>query len=140
MGNGGEEQTSTPDDSTRYETFSDTVPQFADATLCTTQCARSVVACVECRKPRVLCAKQKLSRRHELSLATALSEFDYTCGSPLLAPDHPLVDKVMLRENLSCVSPIELPHYGTCDVGWQDICTHCGNEGGEIDSDYAESQ
>ena len=111
------------------------MPRFADASFCTTQNARSVVTCIECRKPRVLYAKQKLSQRHALTLAIALSEDDlYTCRSPLLAPDHPLVEKVMLRKNLSCLSPIELPYYGASDIGRKDLCTHCGNEGGEIDS------
>ena len=72
-----------------------------------------------------------------MSLAVAMSEFDlYTCGAPLLPPNHPLIHTVMLRGNLTCASPIELPFYGTsADVGRKDLCAHCGIEGGEIDNE-----
>ena len=35
-----------------------------------------------------------------------------------------LVEKVYVRANLTCLSPIEIPYYS---AKYEDICHHCGN-------------
>ena len=51
-----------------------------------TQHARATATCVECRKPRVVYSRLRLSQRQEVLLATSLSESDYTCGAFLFPP------------------------------------------------------
>ena len=52
------------------------------ASLYTAQHAQAVVCCIECRKPRLVYSKQKLGSRQLYSLATQMSEHEYSCGSP----------------------------------------------------------
>lgn len=106
-------------------------PHFGDYSLCTTQNARSVVNCMECRKPRVLYSKIKLSERQKVSLALLISEFEYSCGAPITPPRHSLHGKVVTRSNLSCATMIEIPFYGS-SLGRKDTCSHCGSEGGTV--------
>ncbi|CAG8650116.1 9466_t:CDS:2 [Funneliformis mosseae] len=52
------------------------------------------------------------SRVHDLffdfeSLQMAMEIFVYTCGSPIVPEDHPLYNKIFVRMNLTCNSPIE---------------------------------
>jgi hypothetical protein len=115
-------------------------PIFGKNSMCTAQCARSSVTCIECRKPRVIYSKLKLSERQNVSLALLLSEFDYTCGAPLTPPRHSLHGRVMCRDNLTCIMPIEIPYYGSqVDVGRKDLCCHCGVEDGLLDNDLKTS-
>ena len=95
----------------------------------TAQCARMCIICVECRKPRVLYSQRNLSERQVVDLITSLSEFDYTCGSPILPPKHYLVKKVSCRPNLQCGTHIEIPYYSpTVSVGRKDLCCVCAIE------------
>ena len=64
-------------------TSSVVAPQFAPSTMTSTQNARFLVTCVECRKPRVLYSLHKLSERQKVSLVVSMSEYDYTCGEHL---------------------------------------------------------
>ena len=104
-------------------------PPFGDCSLCTTQNARSTVTCTECRKPRVLYSKFKLTERQKVSLAIILSEFEYSCGAPITPPGHSLHGKVLTRSNLSCASLLEIPLYGS-GLCRKDLCSHCGSAGG----------
>ena len=63
---------STTDD--LYMLLSSTVPMSA-------QNARATAICVECTKPRVVYSQVKLNQRKEMSLAAALSEYEYSCSS-----------------------------------------------------------
>jgi hypothetical protein len=58
-----------------------------------TQNARALATCVECRKPRVVYSKSKLSQRIEVLLATCLSEYEYSRGAPLIPPSAPITLK-----------------------------------------------
>lgn len=111
-----------------------TIMPFADSLMCSVQTARSIVTCIECTKPRVIYSRQKLSERQNVSVVISLSEYDYTCGSALLPPSHPLAHKIMCRDNLSCATPVEIPFYGS-GIGRLDICCFCGTEGGEVDTE-----
>lgn len=100
----------------------------------TAQNARALVTCVECRKPRVLYSKQKLSQRQELTLALTLSEYDYTCGAPVLPPNHSLAKFIQIRTEMSCISPIEVSYYSS-GIGRGDLCAHCATEDSQCNMD-----
>ena len=93
------------------------------------QTARAVAVCVECRKPRVIYSKNKLSERQKVLLAVSLSEYEYSCGSSLFAPSVTgnLKRSMCLRPNLQCILPVEIPYYGS-DLGRKDLCGYCGIE------------
>jgi len=80
-----------------------------DAHLCITQNARAIVECVECRKPRVVYSHHKLTDRQITSVTISISEYEYTCGSPLLPPTNSMYKKVMCRLNVNCNSHVEWP-------------------------------
>ncbi|WAR05310.1 hypothetical protein MAR_020679 [Mya arenaria] len=61
-----------------------------EASMYTAQHARATIECTECRKPRVIYGKQKMSSREEVSFAILVSEFDYTCGAPITPPESSL--------------------------------------------------
>ena len=70
-----------------------------------------VLQCDECRKWRVIYSKTVLSaeQKDELKLVIA-----YTCGSRLQEIEGSvtgLLDKVYVKANLTCLSPIEIPYY-----------------------------
>ena len=93
------------------------------------QTARSVVACVECQKPRVVYCKTKLDFRHMVILARNISSFEYSCGSELFPPEEKrkLAKAMTLRPGLTCADQIEVPYYGESNVGRKDLCSHCGS-------------
>ena len=82
--------------------YKDPVPPVEDPHLCTTQNARTIVTCTECRKPRMIYSHQKLSERQKISVTITVSEFDYTCGAPLLTPSNTSYKKVICRSTLHC--------------------------------------
>ena len=103
--------------------------------MCSLQTARGVVECVECSKPRIVYSKLKLSERESITLTTALSEYDFTCGSALLPPNISLSNKVMLRANLACATPIEVPFYHSGDLCKRDLCVCCAAEEAPTDQE-----
>ncbi|XP_052286545.1 uncharacterized protein LOC127882125 isoform X2 [Dreissena polymorpha] len=114
---------------TQHETPNDGNVQ--DTSLYTTQNARALVTCVECRKPRVIYCKQRLTERSRLSLAITLSELDFVCGSPITKPSSKLTVSCRPCE---CATPVEIPYYGSA-LGQTDVCAFCGSSGGEVDQD-----
>lgn len=115
-------------------TSSVATPQFAPSTMTSTQNARFLVNCVECRKPRVMYSLHKLTERQKVSLVTSMSEYDYTCGAPVLPPSNTLHNKVMVRAFLTCSMPVEIPYYGS-ELGRTDTCAHCAAEEAETDQE-----
>lgn len=105
-----------------------------DPHLCTTQNVRAIVSCVECCKPRAIYSRHKLTDRQLLSVVLATSEFDYTCGSPLLPPQNNLYKTVMCRSNMTCSFPVELQYYSS-GLGRNDICCLCADEDAEVDQE-----
>ncbi|XP_033753387.1 uncharacterized protein LOC117336839 [Pecten maximus] len=104
-----------------------------DPHLCTSQNARAVVTCVECQKPRVIYSRHKLTDRQTMTVALATSEFEYTCGSPLLPPTTSLYTKVMCRSNITCSTTVELQFYAS-SLGRTDICCFCTAENSDVDT------
>ncbi|XP_014676567.1 PREDICTED: uncharacterized protein LOC106816458 [Priapulus caudatus] len=105
-----------------------------DTSLYTAQNARATVYCTECRKPRVIYSKQRLSQRHKLTLTLVMSEYDYTCGAPLLPPTCSISKTVMCRTGISCGCPVENPYY-TSAIGRLDICAFCAAEEAEVNAE-----
>jgi hypothetical protein len=97
------------------------------ANLCTVQNARSITECIECRKPRVVYSYRKLTERLQYSLAVGISEWEYSCGSPLLPPSNPLYTSVMCRSSLTCETPVEIAYYRS-GLGVPNICCYCCGE------------
>lgn len=106
----------------------------SDPQLCTTQRSRSLVTCVECRKPRIVYAKNKLTERQTMAFVTAVSMYEYTCGSVLLPPGHALYNSVQVRNDLACCVPIELQYY-TSGLGITSMCCYCSSEDGTVNPD-----
>ena len=65
------------------EETEDPLPAFGEYNMCVKPHARATVSCVECRKPRVLYSRFKLTDRQLTSLVMLLSGYDYTCGAPI---------------------------------------------------------
>lgn len=65
---------------------------------------------------------------------TNLSEYDYTCGAPVLPPNHNLAIFIQIRTEMSCISPIEVPHYSS-GIGRGDLCAHCATEDSQCNMD-----
>ena len=107
---------------------------FAPSTMTSTQNARFLVTCVECRKPRVMYSLHKLTERQKVFLVTSMSNYVYTCGAPVLPPSNTLHSKVMVRAFLTCSMPVEVPYYGL-ELGRKDIRAHCMAEEAEIDQE-----
>lgn len=97
-------------------------PEFAPSTVTSTQNGRFLMTCcVECRKPRVLYSLHKLTERQKVSLVVPMSEYDYTCGAPVLPPSNAFSSNVVVRASLTCTMPVEIPYYGS-ELGRRDIC------------------
>lgn len=73
---------------------------------------------------------QLTTERQLYTLALAITEFDYTCGAPLLPDDHQMNSFLTTRMNISCESPLELPYYSAA-LGPVDVCAYCGCSGAD---------
>ena len=98
------------------------------------QTARRLVLCSNCLKPRVVYSKLKLKIEEENAFERTLDGVLFTCGSSLQgleverkAGDPPYVQtsmqRVFVRENLSCDEPVEIPYYSS--EKFEDLCIHC---------------
>ena len=91
----------------------------------TAQTARLLCICSECRKPRVIYSRHKVSNRQSTMISNALEEFDYTCGAPILEDDHKLYNAFAVRVALTCSTHVEFAYYGA-SLGPKDLCGICG--------------
>jgi len=106
----------------------------ASSSVLTAQNAHSVTECVECSKPRVIYSKAKLTERQKTMLALLLSEYEYSCGSPVTPPSHALSGTVFMRLTLTCNDQIEIPYY-SADIGRHDLCCYCAHDGTVVDQE-----
>jgi hypothetical protein len=98
-----------------------------DASVYTVQCAKDIVFCIECRKPRVVYSKHRLTGRQSVSLKSLLAEIEYSCGDIISAPwmtDQAHHNTVHTRLPMNCADPIEMQYY-SADLGRKDICCYC---------------
>jgi len=105
---------------------------IGDSSIFTAQNAHALIDCIDCRKPRVIYSKTKLTDRQKMQLALLMSQYDYTCGSPATPPTHTLHGKVLTRLTLTCESTIEIPYY-SAEIGRKDVCCYCASEGATVD-------
>jgi len=104
------------------------------ASLFTAQNARSTADCVECKKPRVLYCKHKLTERQQIQLICMVSENDYTCGSFVTEPGSSLHNKVHVRLGLTCETPVELAFYRS-SFARTDMCCLCASADADINEE-----
>ena len=104
-----------------------------DSSLYTVQCAKSTVVCIECRKPRLIYSKHRLTDRQQLALSMLLSEVEYSCGDQLTIPGHSLHTTTYVRVPMGCADAIETQYYAT-GYGRMDICCYCCQEDVATDS------
>ena len=80
----------------------------------------------ECLKQHCIYSPCKLSHS-ELVQVTHVKETNlYTCGSSLFPPDSMVVYKIVIKEALTCNSPIEAQYYSAVLVKFPPICYNCG--------------
>jgi hypothetical protein len=73
-------------------------------------CVYATVPCTECGKRRVIYSGSKLTSAEQRLILRVEEELLYVCGSPLFpGGDHQ--DRIIVREALSCASPIETAYY-----------------------------
>ena len=91
-----------------------------------------LVECEECGKWRVLYSKHVLKKQQVQKIEQELERLDYSCGSVFtnIDADNDALAQVLVRKNLTCSEPIEIPYYG---VGHDLICFHCGTVDGLFD-------
>ena len=88
---------------------------------------RDFALCTSCTKLRCIFNKYILRESDSEILQTAMETFAYTCGSPIVPENHPLYNKVFVRMNLTCDSPIEQTYY-SCRIEHSQVCYYCGEE------------
>lgn len=71
---------------------------------------RGYVICCECGKRRVIYSAKKLSVLEERAVTRVQEELLYTCGCPLF-PGGNLQDTILVKEGISCISPMEATYY-----------------------------
>jgi hypothetical protein len=87
---------------------------------------RGYIKCNSCGKTRCLYSDSKLTEQEKQDLESALQTYIYSCGSPIFSDDHSLAQKVFVRVQISCDSPIELLYYTSKKAGNVPICYWCG--------------
>jgi hypothetical protein len=80
-----------------------------------------------CTKLRCIFSKYLLEETDSEILQMAMETFAYTCGSPIVLENHPLYNKVFVRMNLTCDSPIEQIYY-SCRIEHSQVCYYCDEE------------
>ncbi|XP_052798704.1 uncharacterized protein LOC128230468 isoform X1 [Mya arenaria] len=121
---------------TTYKQTTDSVENdtTVDASMFTAQTARYSTDCVECKKPKVIFSKNKLTDRQQMQLVILLSEHEYTCGSFVTVPGSALHNKVHVRLGLTCETPIELAFYRS-EFAKTDLCCLCASADGYVDEE-----
>jgi hypothetical protein len=100
-------------------------------------------------KPRLVYTQEalgKYSSKEQKEIEEAVAEPHWVCGAPLFDEQHPLTDQVVVREELTCCSPIEALFYkcinklyAADEVDEQlALCAHCALQAGQVDEEIAE--
>lgn len=101
---------------------------------------RRTITCEYCGKMRCIYSNVTLTNDEETKLQATLDGLSYSCGSQLLPEDHELSERLSVRLNLTCDSPIESTYFS-----WRlkrfDICYWCGESKNLIEpSDILKSE
>ena len=101
------------------------------------------VTCSQCEKPRVVYSPLRLEPDVETFVLSMVEFLLYSCGSPLYFelpsswPDPVKQNAPVIRENISCSSPIEFSYY-SCQK-FPDVCAHCANRNCSVNTDLKKS-
>ena len=87
---------------------------------------RGCMVCQECLKPRCIYAASVLSDGHKAAVRIVEDSRLYSCGSPLFGSDSPISTTVVIRQKLSCSSPMESTYYSATLVSLPPVCYWCG--------------
>ena len=94
---------------------------------------RLVIEYSECDKLHVIFAQKKLTPQEIKSFKHITSSLFYTCGASLQEfkgqvhnPCESVLDKTFVKENHSCIKPIETIYY-SCKI-YPDRCTWCSSK------------
>ena len=87
---------------------------------------RKCINCQECLKPRCIYAVKVLSWEEKAAIRVIDESHLYTCGSPLFTNESPLHSSVVVRQKLTCSSPIEAQYYSAKLVTMPCVCYWCG--------------
>ena len=89
---------------------------------------RGYLICSECGKRRVVYSSATLLQRERIQLQRTQEELHYTCGAAAFPGSHDLFDKLVVKEGMSCSTPIETTYYtGSGASRFEDICYYCGD-------------
>lgn len=89
---------------------------------------RATIVCGECTKPRAVYAKSKLTVDEQGQLTDVKNSWLYTCGSSLFPPTSPLHNTMVVRQNITCESPVESQYYSATLVHFPPVCYWCGGQ------------
>ena len=81
--------------------------------------------CTECGKHRVVYSQRKISSSISKKLKSVFSEHFFTCETKIQELDCNEYSMLYLRDNLTCISPIESLYYSTRHPP---CCSHCGTK------------
>lgn len=83
---------------------------------------RNYVVCHDCGKRRVVYSAAKLTREQENAVSRVKEELLYSCCNPLF-PGGNFQDIIIVKEGISCQSPMETTYYsGTGSYYMKNIC------------------
>ncbi|CAB4401187.1 unnamed protein product [Rhizophagus irregularis] len=92
---------------------------------------RDYIRCNSCGKTRCLYSNSQLTEQQKQDLNSVIQAYTYSCGSPIFPDNHSLAQKIFVRIQISCDSPIELLYYSSKKIGNIQVCYWCG-----IDRDF----
>ena len=78
------------------------------------------------RMPQTTLCLCKLSHSEFDALTRVKDSKLYTCGSALFPPGSVVADTIVVKEALSCTSPIERQYYSSVLVKLPPMCYYCG--------------
>ena len=87
---------------------------------------RGAIVCSECYKPQCIYSKAKLSQSESTLVSQLKDSRLYVCGSSLFATGSTLADSVVVKEALTCNSPMEQQYYSAVLVNFEPVCYYCG--------------
>ena len=102
----------------------------------TAKTVQKTLKCTECDKPRVLYSASKLLVSELTVLNKLFDTYEYSCGSSLqelkivdahsdkIKRVNAVLDKVFVRQNISCRNAIEVPYFSS--KSFPAVCYYCG--------------
>jgi hypothetical protein len=81
----------------------------------------------DCGKRRCMYSDKSLICEKQEVYQQALDSYSYSCSAPIFPNDHYLKEKVFVRTQISCDSPIEILYYSSHKSGNYPICYYCEN-------------